>query len=206
VSAGARMLLLVAAAEPAGDPALLWRTADLLGVPRDAADSLQDSGLLQVGAKVEFRHPLVRSAVSQPRTGTGPPSSARRPPRGRDRRKDRGIMPTRAVGPAVAALAPACRARQFPPRAAAVPRVARKLVQTGSAQRTCRFERRRSRHAHPEAPCRCPAHPWQATGPSGMSAPPTYPPGECRLPAGLTECDGIGMGLRARSACPTVKV
>ena len=63
MSAGARMLLLAAAAEPAGDPALLWRTADLLGVPRDAADSLQDSGLVQVGAKVEFRHPLVRSAV-----------------------------------------------------------------------------------------------------------------------------------------------
>jgi DNA-binding CsgD family transcriptional regulator len=63
VSPGARMLLLIAAAEPAGDPALLWRTADLLGVPRDAAGSLEDSGLLQVGAKVEFRHPLVRSAV-----------------------------------------------------------------------------------------------------------------------------------------------
>jgi DNA-binding CsgD family transcriptional regulator len=63
MSAGARMLLLVAAAEPVGDPALLWRTADLLGVPRDAAHSLQDAGLVQVGAKVEFRHPLVRSAV-----------------------------------------------------------------------------------------------------------------------------------------------
>jgi DNA-binding CsgD family transcriptional regulator len=62
-SAGSRMLLLIAAAEPAGDPTLLWRTGDLLGVPRDAADSLKDSGLLQVGAKVEFRHPLVRSAV-----------------------------------------------------------------------------------------------------------------------------------------------
>jgi DNA-binding CsgD family transcriptional regulator len=63
VSADAQMLLLVAAAEPAGDPGLFWRTADLLGVPRDAAHSLQGSGLLQVGAKVEFRHPLVRSAV-----------------------------------------------------------------------------------------------------------------------------------------------
>ena len=63
LSAGARMLLLVAAAEPAGDPALLWRTADLLGVPREAADSLQNSSLLQVGATVAFRHPLVRSAV-----------------------------------------------------------------------------------------------------------------------------------------------
>jgi DNA-binding CsgD family transcriptional regulator len=63
LSADERMLLLVAAAEPVGDPVLLWRTADQLGVPADAADSLEESGLLHVGAKVEFRHPLVRSAV-----------------------------------------------------------------------------------------------------------------------------------------------
>jgi hypothetical protein len=41
---------------------------------------------------------------------------------------------------------------------------------------------------------RCPAHPWQATGQPGASAPPTSLPCECRLPAGLTVCDGIGMG------------
>ncbi len=63
LSAGARMLLLIAAAEPVGDPVLLWRAADLLGVPREAAGSLAESGLLQVGAKVQFRHPLVRSVV-----------------------------------------------------------------------------------------------------------------------------------------------
>jgi DNA-binding CsgD family transcriptional regulator len=63
LSADARMLLLIAAAEPVGDPVLFWRAADLLGVPRDAAGSLDESGLLQVGARVEFRHPLVRSAV-----------------------------------------------------------------------------------------------------------------------------------------------
>jgi DNA-binding CsgD family transcriptional regulator len=63
MSADARMLLLIAAGEPVGDPVLLWRVADRLGVSRDAAGSLGESGLLQVGAKVEFRHPLVRSAV-----------------------------------------------------------------------------------------------------------------------------------------------
>jgi hypothetical protein len=63
LSAGARMLLLIAAAEPVGDPVLLWRAADLLGVPWEAAALLEESGLLQVGATVEFRHPLVRSAV-----------------------------------------------------------------------------------------------------------------------------------------------
>jgi DNA-binding CsgD family transcriptional regulator len=63
LSMDARMLLLIAAAEPVGDPVLLWRAADLLGVAADAAGALDESGLLRVGAKVEFRHPLVRSAV-----------------------------------------------------------------------------------------------------------------------------------------------
>jgi len=44
------------------------------------------------------------------------PGTARRPPRGRDRRRDREIMPTGAVAPAVAVLAPACWARQHPAR------------------------------------------------------------------------------------------
>ena len=48
-------------------------------------------------------------------------------------------------------------------------------------------------HRHPETRCRCPVHPCQATGPAGASAPPLYSPCECRLPAGLTERDGIGM-------------
>jgi hypothetical protein len=104
----------------------------------------------------------------------------------------------RAPGPAVAALAPACRARQYPPRAAAVtarsPSVALKLVQTGAPSGFAASTAGGSRHRHPEAHGRCPAHPWQATGQPGASAPPTYPPCECRLPAGLTVCDGIGIG------------
>jgi hypothetical protein len=36
--------------------------------------------------------------------------------------------------------------------------------------------------------------PWQATGVLGASAPATSPPCECRLPAGCTERDGIGIG------------
>jgi hypothetical protein len=41
-----------------------WSPADRCPVgPADAADSLEESGLLHVGATVEFRHPLVRSAV-----------------------------------------------------------------------------------------------------------------------------------------------
>jgi DNA-binding CsgD family transcriptional regulator len=63
VSPEAQILLLIAAAEPSGDPLLLWRAADLLGVQRRAAGGLEEAGLLRVGLSVVFRHPLVRSAV-----------------------------------------------------------------------------------------------------------------------------------------------
>ncbi|HEY2651791.1 MAG TPA: AAA family ATPase, partial [Solirubrobacteraceae bacterium] len=56
-------LLLVAAAEPVGDPALVWRAAERLGIGIDAADAAESAELLQVGVGVRFRHPLVRSAV-----------------------------------------------------------------------------------------------------------------------------------------------
>jgi DNA-binding CsgD family transcriptional regulator len=59
----ARQLLLVAAAEPVGDPLLVWRAAGRLGIPPDAAASAEADGLLVIGARVMFRHPLVRSAV-----------------------------------------------------------------------------------------------------------------------------------------------
>jgi DNA-binding CsgD family transcriptional regulator len=59
-------LLLLAAAEPTGDPALLWRAAGNLGISaEDAAAPAEVDGLLTVGARVAFRHPLVRSAVYQ---------------------------------------------------------------------------------------------------------------------------------------------
>jgi DNA-binding CsgD family transcriptional regulator len=56
-------LMLVAAAEPAGGPALVWRAAERLGIGADAAWPAADAGLLTIGERVMFRHPLVRSAV-----------------------------------------------------------------------------------------------------------------------------------------------
>jgi DNA-binding CsgD family transcriptional regulator len=58
-----RRLLLAAAAEPVGDVALLWRTAELLGLGADAAEPAQTAGLIELGGRVRFRHPLVRSAI-----------------------------------------------------------------------------------------------------------------------------------------------
>ncbi|MEV1292108.1 AAA family ATPase [Pseudonocardia sp. NPDC049635] len=56
-------LLLVAAAEPTGDAELLWRAIDHLGIARDAAAPAEAAGLIEIGARVRFRHPLVRSAI-----------------------------------------------------------------------------------------------------------------------------------------------
>ena len=58
-----RRLLLIAAAEPVGDPSLVWRAAERLGVDVDAAAPATAADLLTVGTHVRFRHPLVRSAV-----------------------------------------------------------------------------------------------------------------------------------------------
>ena len=59
----AQRLMLVAAAEPAGDPALVWRAAERLGIGAEAAWPAADAGLLAIDQRVVFRHPLVRSAV-----------------------------------------------------------------------------------------------------------------------------------------------
>jgi DNA-binding CsgD family transcriptional regulator len=58
-----RTLLLVAAADPTGDPVLVWRAAELLGLDAEAAAPATGAGLVDLGDYVRFRHPLVRSAV-----------------------------------------------------------------------------------------------------------------------------------------------
>ena len=61
--ADSQRLLLVAAAEPTGDPTLLWRAADQLGVAPEAAGPAEAAGMITLGAPVTFRHPLLRSAI-----------------------------------------------------------------------------------------------------------------------------------------------
>jgi DNA-binding CsgD family transcriptional regulator len=58
-----QQLLLVAAAEPLGDVPLLLRAVGGLGIGPDAAEPARAAGLLEFGARVLFRHPLVRSAI-----------------------------------------------------------------------------------------------------------------------------------------------
>jgi DNA-binding CsgD family transcriptional regulator len=59
----ARRLLLLAAADPTGDLALVSRAAERLGIPESAARALESDGVLDLRTGVVFRHPLARSAV-----------------------------------------------------------------------------------------------------------------------------------------------
>ena len=58
-----RRLLLVAAADPLGDPVLLWRAAARLRIDVEAAAPAAEAGLMTIDSRVRFRHPLLRSAV-----------------------------------------------------------------------------------------------------------------------------------------------
>jgi DNA-binding CsgD family transcriptional regulator len=58
-----QLLLLVAAAEPLGDVSLLRRAAAILGIDPEAGEAAEAAGLLELGVRVRFTHPLVRSAV-----------------------------------------------------------------------------------------------------------------------------------------------
>ncbi len=86
-----RLLLLVAAAEPAGDPVLVWRAAAALGIGPDAAASAAAVGLVDLGAQVRFGHPLVRSAVY----GAGAPEERRRVHRALAEATDADVDPDR---------------------------------------------------------------------------------------------------------------
>lgn len=61
--ADTQLLLLAAAAEPVGDPALLWSAAERLGIGYEALSPATAARLIEVDLIVRFRHPLVRSAV-----------------------------------------------------------------------------------------------------------------------------------------------
>jgi DNA-binding CsgD family transcriptional regulator len=73
LSANTRLLLVLAAADPIGDPLLLWRAAEKLGIPAAAAADAEAEGLLKIAEQVTFRHPLVRSAAY----GSAPPPQKR---------------------------------------------------------------------------------------------------------------------------------
>jgi hypothetical protein len=66
--AATQLLLLIAAAEPGGDPVLIWRAAGHLGVQAEAAEPAVAAGLVEFGGQVRFRHLQARAAVYQAAT------------------------------------------------------------------------------------------------------------------------------------------
>jgi DNA-binding CsgD family transcriptional regulator len=98
-----RKLLLAAAVEPTGEAQLLWRAAAQLGIGVDAAAPAEADGLVEFGARIAFRHPLVRSAVY----GAAPPDQRRTVHRALAEAIDPGLDPQRqAWHRAHAALGP----------------------------------------------------------------------------------------------------
>jgi DNA-binding CsgD family transcriptional regulator len=63
LSGETQQIVLIAAAEPLGDPTLLWRAAAELNIRPEAAASAETAGLLEIRTRVTFRHPLLRVAV-----------------------------------------------------------------------------------------------------------------------------------------------
>jgi DNA-binding CsgD family transcriptional regulator len=86
-----RLLLLVAAAEPVGDPILLWRALETLGTTPARWETGEVDGLLEVGERVIFRHPLVRSAAYRSAT----PGDRRAVHRALAEATDEGLDPDR---------------------------------------------------------------------------------------------------------------
>ena len=64
-----RRLLLLAAADPAADPALVWQAAARSGISVKAAGPAAEAGLAEFGVRLRFRHPLMRSLVYQLASG-----------------------------------------------------------------------------------------------------------------------------------------
>jgi cation diffusion facilitator family transporter len=94
-------LLLVAAAEPLGDPALLWRAADRLEITDTAREPAESAGLIEIDDRVRFRHSLVRSAVYR----AAPAEQRRRAHRALAEATDAGTEPDRRAWHLAAATA-----------------------------------------------------------------------------------------------------
>jgi DNA-binding CsgD family transcriptional regulator len=119
--ADTQRLVLIAAAEPTGNPALLWRAAGLLGIGTQAQAAAEDAGLMAIGDRVVFRHPLVRSAVYRAaspearRMANGVLADATSPQADPERRAwhraQAALGPDEAVAAELARLADGARAR-----------------------------------------------------------------------------------------------
>jgi DNA-binding CsgD family transcriptional regulator len=113
----ARELLFVAAAEPVGDVTLLLRALDTLGIAADSIVPAENAGLIELGPRVRFPHPFVRSAAYRAATpevrrrGHAALAEATDPERDPDRRAWHRAHAARAADEAVAVELERCASR-----------------------------------------------------------------------------------------------
>ena len=96
-----RLLLLVAAADPVGDPILFWRALKSLGNGSAAREGAEVDGLLTISERVTFSHPLVRSAMYR----SAAPEERRAAHSALAEATDRGVDPDRRAWHLAAAAA-----------------------------------------------------------------------------------------------------
>ena len=126
-----QQLLLVAAAEPVGDAELVWRAAERLGVGVDAAAPAAAAGLVEIGAQVRFRHPLVRYAGYR----AASPAARQAAHRALAEVTDPDLIPTGVRG--TARRRPTARTRTSPRSSSAPPAGRRRAAAWPRRPRSC---------------------------------------------------------------------
>ena len=203
--AAARRLLLIAAAEPVGDPSLVWRAARAARHRRGGGRAGDGRGSRDLGTRVRFRHPLVRSAVYR---GAPDRTSAARCTRRWPRRPT--PTPTRTGARGTGRRPPPGRTRRWPPSSSAPPGVPRR--RGGLAAAAAFLERADGAHAltrraarDGRSPPRRPrTTPGRATRPPpadhGRAGPARRArPCSCRTPASPDRVDAAGAAAPRRS-------
>ena len=145
--ADTQLLVLAAAAEPAGDPILLHRAAEHLEIDMAAADAAADAGLLTIGGRAEFAHPLVRSCAIARRRLTIAIGYTRRSPRPSTPR------PIRTDGLGIGRAPPRGPTRRSPPSSNGRPAGLRHAVASPLRRLPATL---RSADHRPDAACRAP--------------------------------------------------
>jgi AAA ATPase domain len=140
-----QLFVLGAAAEPLGDPLLLHRAVENLGLDSAASGPALDAGLLDVSGRVEFAHPLVRSAAYSSATADDRQRVHRALAEATDPERDPDGVPGNAPAP------PRRPTRMSPPSSNARPGVLRLAVASLRQQRSSNGRarcRRIQRSAH----------------------------------------------------------
>jgi hypothetical protein len=143
-----QQLMLLAAADAVGDAGVVWRAASMLGIGMEAAAPAAGEQLLEIGTRVRFRHPLVRSAVyraasaAQRRSAHGALAAATDPATDPERRAWHRAQAASGPDDAIAAELERCAGRSQARGGLAAAAALMERSANLSTDATSRFERR----------------------------------------------------------------